>query len=67
MLPLLPLTVKTHAPLMRVPRAEPAGEGGRLISLFDGDDGCLGVAARRVGPQVVLRAVPRLLGLVLVG
>lgn len=60
-------SVSTHAPLLWVPRVEPAGEGERLVALFDEDDGRVRVTARRVGPQVFSRAVPRLLGLSFVG
>lgn len=52
---------------MWIPCIEPACEGGWFVSLFDEDDGCVGVAACWVGPQVFLRAVPGLFGLVLVG
>lgn len=57
----------THAPLMRIPCIEPAGEGWRLISLFDKDNGCVGVTTCRMCPQVFLCTGPRLFGLLLVG
>lgn len=46
---------------------EPAGEGQRLVALFDEDDGRVRVAARRVCAQVCLRTLPSLLGLGFVG
>lgn len=58
---------QTHTPHLGIPGVEPAGEGERLVALFDEDDGRVGVAARRVAAQVRLRALPRLLGLGFVG
>lgn len=57
----------THTPHLRVPGVEPAGEGERLIALFDEDDGRVPVAACWVRAQVRLRTLPRLLGLGFVG
>lgn len=39
---------------MRVPGQEPACEGGRLIALFNDQDGCAGVSATGVSVQVLL-------------
>lgn len=57
----------THAPLVGVPGVKPAGEGGGLETLLDGDHGRVLLAARRVGAQVLAGAIPRLLGLRRVG
>lgn len=66
-LSLIKVIKQTHAPLMWVPRVEPASESQRFVSLFDENDGRVKVATCWVSPQVILRAVPRLLGLALVG
>lgn len=58
---------ETHAPLVGIPRVEPSGEGGRLVSLFDKDDGRVRVTSSRVSSQVIPRAVQRLFGLILIG
>lgn len=52
---------------MGIPRIEPSGEGGRLVSLFDKDDGRVRVTSSRVSSQVIPRAVQRLFGLILIG
>lgn len=61
------LEPQTHTPHLRVPGMEPAGEGQRLIALFDEDDGRVLVAACWVCAQVCLRTLPSLLGLGFVG
>ncbi len=44
----------THAPFGGVPGCEPPGEGGRLKSLLDKDDGGVWVSGAWVGAQVLL-------------
>lgn len=61
------LELETHAPRLGVPGMEPAGEGERLVALFDEDDGRVWVAARRVCAQICLRTLPSILGLGFVG
>lgn len=43
----------THAPFEGVPGCEPPGEGGRLKSLLDQDDGGVWVSGARVGAQIL--------------